>query len=82
MITSVVRWASKKAGGSSRNKKGHAPGKRRGIKAADGSHVTINSILMRQLHIRCHPGLNVSRYDDLPHRESLIVFVQITGWNR
>lgn len=61
VVASVVRWASKKAGGSSRNRKGHAPGKRRGIKAQHGHHVTINSILLRQLHIRCHPGLNVSK---------------------
>ena len=59
IVNTVVRWASKKAGGSSRNRKGHAPGKRRGIKAQDGSYVTQSSILIRQLHIRCHPGLNV-----------------------
>ncbi|KZS10845.1 39S ribosomal protein L27, mitochondrial [Daphnia magna] len=59
VVNSVVRWASKKAGGSSRNRKGHAPGKRRGIKAQDGTRVTQSSILLRQLNIRCHPGLNV-----------------------
>ena len=57
-----MRWASKKAGGSSKNRKGHAPGKRRGLKAQDGESVTINSILLRQLGVRCHPGLNVSAF--------------------
>lgn len=59
IFQSSVRWASKKAGGSSKNRKGHAPGKRRGLKAQDGESVTINSILLRQLGVRCHPGLNV-----------------------
>ncbi|EFX73953.1 hypothetical protein DAPPUDRAFT_200344 [Daphnia pulex] len=63
-LNSTVRWASKKAGGSSRNPKGHAPGKRRGIKTQDGSKVTQSSILLRQLHIRCHPGLNVGMGKD------------------
>ena len=60
ILQSSVRWASKKAGGSSKNRKGHAPGKRRGLKAQDKENVTINSILLRQLGVRCHPGLNVS----------------------
>merc|ERR1712071_515430 len=59
IVQSSIRWASKKAGGSSKNRKGHAPGKRRGLKAQDEENVTINSILLRQLGIRCHPGLNV-----------------------
>ena len=60
VVNSCVRWASKKAGGSSRNRKGHACGKRRGIKESDGSYVTQSSILVRQLGVRFHPGLNVS----------------------
>merc|ERR1712189_69204 len=62
IFQSSVRWASTKAGGSSKNRKGHAPGKRRGLKAQDGESVTINSILLRQLGVRCHPGLNVSAF--------------------
>jgi len=62
IFQSSVRWASKKAGGSSKNRKGHAPGKRRGLKAQDGERVTVNSILLRQLGVRCHPGLNVRSF--------------------
>merc|ERR1711928_133843 len=64
IFQSSVRWASKKAGGSSKNRKGHAPGKRRGLKAQDGERVTVNSILLRQLGVRCHPGLNVGSGKD------------------
>ena len=59
-LVNCVRCASKKAGGSSRNRKGHAIGKRRGLKATEGEYVTQSSILLRQRGIRMHPGLNVT----------------------
>ncbi|KAG7155021.1 39S ribosomal protein L27, mitochondrial-like [Homarus americanus] len=58
LLTSV-RNASKKSGGSSRNKKGRARGKRRGIKKADGLWVSQGTILVRQLGLDYLPGLNV-----------------------
>jgi len=58
-LVNCVRWASKKSGGSSKNRKGHAIGKRRGLKAIEGEYVTQSSILLRQLGVRMHPGLNV-----------------------
>ncbi|XP_071546092.1 large ribosomal subunit protein bL27m [Panulirus ornatus] len=54
-----IRNASKKAGGSSRNKKGRARGKHRGIKKRDGVWVSQGTILVRQLGLNYHPGLNV-----------------------
>lgn len=60
LFTLSTRWASKKAGGSSKNPKGHAPGKRRGFKVSDGEHVTQGSVLLKQLNVRCLPGLNVN----------------------
>nr|XP_045623093.1 39S ribosomal protein L27, mitochondrial-like [Procambarus clarkii] len=55
----TVRNASKKASGSSRNKPGRPRGKHRGIKKRDGTWVTKGTILVRQLGLLFHPGLNV-----------------------
>lgn len=55
-----VRNASKKAGGSSKNKKHRPRGKARGAKRVDGDWVTQGSILVRQLGLDFLPGLNVS----------------------
>ncbi|KAK8722215.1 hypothetical protein OTU49_012329 [Cherax quadricarinatus] len=54
-----ARNASKKSGGSSRNKPGRPRGKRRGIKKRDGLYVTQGTILVRQLGLDFYPGLNV-----------------------
>lgn len=55
-----TRNASKKAGGSSRNRMGRAKGKGRGVKKMDGEYVTQGTILVRQLGLDWLPGLNVS----------------------
>lgn len=54
-----VRYASKKAGGSTSNKPGHARPKHRGWRVQDGHYVTAGKILATQLRPRFHPGLNV-----------------------
>ncbi|XP_013776356.1 39S ribosomal protein L27, mitochondrial-like [Limulus polyphemus] len=54
-----VRAASKKAGGSARNQRPPQKGKHRGWKKQDGNFVKKGMILVRQLGLRFHPGLNV-----------------------
>ncbi|XP_076061522.1 mitochondrial ribosomal protein L27 isoform X2 [Oratosquilla oratoria] len=54
-----VRHASKKSGGSSKNIAGRAKGKARGMKKLDGQWASEGSILVRQLGLIWHPGLNV-----------------------
>ncbi|XP_043570507.1 39S ribosomal protein L27, mitochondrial isoform X1 [Chiloscyllium plagiosum] len=56
----VVRCASKKAGGSSKNLGGKSPGRRYGWKKGDGNFVRIGNILATQRLIRWHPGANVA----------------------
>lgn len=51
--------AHKKAGGSKARQGGNVEGKRRGIKAGDGSLVSAGSILVRQVGTRIKPGRNV-----------------------
>ncbi|XP_015590211.1 39S ribosomal protein L27, mitochondrial [Cephus cinctus] len=55
----TVRNASKKTGGSTRNKGGHARPKHRGWRVQDGHFVQAGTILATQLTTRFHPGLNV-----------------------
>ncbi|XP_017116757.1 39S ribosomal protein L27, mitochondrial isoform X2 [Drosophila elegans] len=57
-LMTTVRNASKKTGGSTRNKKGHARPKHRGWRVQDGHHVSEGTILATQLTTRFHPGLN------------------------
>lgn len=54
-----VRFASKKAGGTTRNKRKRTPGKGRGWKRQDGTFVHSGEILVRQLGLRFYPGENV-----------------------
>ncbi|PIK52754.1 putative 39S ribosomal protein L27, mitochondrial [Apostichopus japonicus] len=55
--TCIVRWASKKAGSSSRNRGGKAPGQRLGKKVKEGEYVRANQILVRQkFSFRWLPG--------------------------
>ncbi|XP_037776277.1 50S ribosomal protein L27-like [Penaeus monodon] len=54
-----IRHASKKAGGSTKNPKGRPKGKHRGIKKVDGHWVSSGTIIVRQLGLDYHPGLNV-----------------------
>ncbi|KAL1117832.1 hypothetical protein AAG570_004147, partial [Ranatra chinensis] len=53
------REASKKAGGSTKNQKGRARPKHRGIRCQDGTYVQKGTLLVVQNKLRCHPGLNV-----------------------
>ncbi|XP_068232318.1 large ribosomal subunit protein bL27 [Palaemon carinicauda] len=59
VLLSCVRNASKKTGGSSKNRVGRPRGKGRGIKKVDSTEVTRGTIIVRQLGLNFHPGLNV-----------------------
>ncbi|RVE60025.1 hypothetical protein OJAV_G00194780 [Oryzias javanicus] len=54
-----LRFASKKAGGSSKNVGGKSPGRRYGFKKQDGNFVHAGNILATQRHLRYHPGAHV-----------------------
>ncbi|XP_005108367.1 39S ribosomal protein L27, mitochondrial [Aplysia californica] len=54
-----ARCASKKAGGTVRNKKGRTKKKYRGLKAQDGSFVHSHDVLATQYGLRFYPGENV-----------------------
>jgi ribosomal protein L27 len=53
-----IRWATKKAGGSSKNG-GSSGGKSLELKKADGETVRIGNILVRQRGLKFHPGEGV-----------------------
>lgn len=57
-VFDLQRFASKKAGGSSRNGRDSAA-KRLGVKRFGGQYVTAGSILVRQRGTKVHPGINV-----------------------
>ncbi|KAI1896674.1 hypothetical protein AGOR_G00097190 [Albula goreensis] len=54
-----ARYASKKAGGSSKNRGGKSAGRRYGYKKLDGNFVHAGNILATQGAIRWHPGAHV-----------------------
>lgn len=54
-----VRYASKKSGGSTRNKPIRIRPKHRGLRVQDGTFVQAGTILATQLNLRFHPGLHV-----------------------
>ncbi|CAH1794330.1 unnamed protein product [Owenia fusiformis] len=54
-----VRNASKKAGGSSRNKRKNTPGKHRRLVLSDGEFAQQGNILCTQLGLKYYPGENV-----------------------
>jgi ribosomal protein L27 len=54
-----VRFASKKAGSSTRNTSTKVRPKHRGWKVQDGHQVEAGTILATQRTLRFHPGLNV-----------------------
>ncbi|KAH8403031.1 hypothetical protein KR222_003451 [Zaprionus bogoriensis] len=58
-LITTIRNASKKTGGSTRNKKGHPRPKHRGWRVQDGHSVSEGTILATQRSTRFHPGLNV-----------------------
>ncbi|KAJ6600717.1 39S ribosomal protein L27, mitochondrial [Pseudolycoriella hygida] len=57
--TAIVRNASKKTGGSTRNPKEQPRPKHRGWRVQDSHFVSAGTILATQLKPRFHPGLNV-----------------------
>ncbi|XP_029934396.1 large ribosomal subunit protein bL27m [Myripristis murdjan] len=58
-LVDSVRFASKKAGGSSKNLGGKSPGRRYGFKKQDGNFVHAGNILATQRMMRYHPGAHV-----------------------
>lgn len=52
------RWATKKAGGSTKNGR-DSPGQRLGVKKFGGEEVIPGNIIIRQRGTRYHPGENV-----------------------
>eukprot|EP01135_Chromosphaera_perkinsii_P002103 Nk52_evm37s217 gene=Nk52_evmTU37s217 len=58
MPSTFVRWATKKAGGATKNSQ-HSVGKRLGVKKFEGELVKRGDILMRQRGTVKHPGINV-----------------------
>ncbi|XP_077568048.1 large ribosomal subunit protein bL27m-like [Stigmatopora nigra] len=58
-LWSSQRFASKKAGSSSKNHGGKSPGKRYGHKKQNGNPVNAGNILATQRLLRYHPGANV-----------------------
>ncbi|OAD54629.1 39S ribosomal protein L27, mitochondrial [Eufriesea mexicana] len=54
-----VRYASKKAGGSTHNSPGNRKPKHRGWRVQDGHYVQESTMLATQLRLRFHPGLYV-----------------------
>ena len=58
-----ARWASKKAGGSSKNNR-DSPGQRLGVKKFGNEKVRPGNILVRQRGTKFHPGVNVGMGKD------------------
>ncbi|KAB0792364.1 hypothetical protein PPYR_14323 [Photinus pyralis] len=58
-LWNVLRWASKKTSGSTRTAKKSGIKKHRGWKRQDGEWVESGTLLVTQLSLRFHPGLNV-----------------------
>ncbi|KAF3858954.1 hypothetical protein F7725_021353 [Dissostichus mawsoni] len=58
-LLDLLRFASKKAGGSSKNVGGKSPGRRYGFKKQDGNFVHAGNILATQRLLRYHPGAHV-----------------------
>ncbi|XP_032900358.1 39S ribosomal protein L27, mitochondrial [Amblyraja radiata] len=56
----AMRYASKKAGGSSKNLGGNSPGHRYGWKKGDGAFVRTGYILATQRLVRWYAGANVT----------------------
>lgn len=57
-ILNIQFFASKKAGGSTRNGR-DSRGRRLGAKMSDGEYATTGSIIYRQRGTKIHPGENV-----------------------
>mmetsp|Transcript_6304 Transcript_6304/g.6513 ORF Transcript_6304/g.6513 Transcript_6304/m.6513 type:complete len:123 (-) Transcript_6304:136-504(-) len=69
----LVREATKKAGGSTRNGR-DSPGKRLGVKKFGGQFVKVGNIIIRQRGTKFHPGKNVGLGRD--HT----IFALMEGW--
>ncbi|CAG9761524.1 unnamed protein product [Ceutorhynchus assimilis] len=59
VLANIVRNASKKQSGSTRNNSPKSRPKHRGWRVQDGHQVTSGTILVTQRNLRFHPGLNV-----------------------
>ena len=57
----IVRNASKKSGGTARNKRKNTPGKGRGVIKQHGLWVEAGTVLVKQMGLRYYPGQNVSK---------------------
>lgn len=62
-LTKFVRFASKKAKGSSRNGR-DSPGQRLGPKVSDGEYVQTGNVLVRQVGTKMLPGMGVGKGRD------------------
>ncbi|XP_056630581.1 50S ribosomal protein L27 [Diorhabda sublineata] len=76
ILQNIIRFASKKTGGSTRNTSPKVRPKHRGVKIQDGHYVHAGNILVLQRHLRFHPGLNVG----LGRNGTL--FALVHGWVR
>ncbi|XP_061564657.1 39S ribosomal protein L27, mitochondrial [Cololabis saira] len=61
VLTDSVRFASKKAGGSSKNLGGKSAGRRYGLKKSESDFVHAGNILATQRQLRYHPGAHVGK---------------------
>ena len=77
----LQRFASKKAGGSSRNGR-DSISKRLGVKRYGGQLVRAGSILVRQRGTRVHPGRNVGVGGDYTLYAKVDGYVQFAGNGR
>ncbi len=62
MLLGGVRGKKKKMGGSTRNKCGFPPGRKRGLKIYDGQRVPIGKVLVDQMYAWVLPGWNVRAF--------------------
>eukprot|EP00968_Pinguiococcus_pyrenoidosus_P016016 scaffold1505_cov256-Pinguiococcus_pyrenoidosus.AAC.16 len=76
-----VRFATKKAGGSSQNGR-NSIGRRLGLKRHGGQRVKENEIIMRQRGMTFHPGENVHRGKDFTLHASMDGVVQFTWYKQ
>ena len=78
------RWATKKAGGSSKNGR-DSQGQRLGLKKTHGQHVIPGNILVRQRGTQFHPGDNVGMGKDhtlFATHAGVVQFTTIVNRNR
>eukprot|EP00808_Paulinella_micropora_P028389 g51153.t1 len=77
-----VRFASKKAGGSSAKQKSRPVGKRLGLKVSGGARCNAGNILIRQRGQKTRPGLNTHMGRDFTIHASVKGIVHFTRMGR